>query len=182
VFTLLVLCCNFGSSFQVSRFLSGLCCLIFSVLCNALSTIVFLFVQHKWSRRVSNSCSISGTHSFTLVKNPVKSRDIGKKDWIVTVTDWTYPLSCVTQLFCNCYKPTQRWIVYHKMSLCSLTDENEAINWLPQYNWNIVESGVKHHNPYPLINWGILSSLFLQSDGNINSSHPQKEVCRSLDW
>jgi hypothetical protein len=45
VFTLLlVLCCNFGSSFQVSRLLSGLCCLIFSVLCNALSTIVFLFV------------------------------------------------------------------------------------------------------------------------------------------
>ena len=23
-------------------------------------------------------------------------------------------------------------------------------NWLPQYNWNIVESGVKHHKPKPL--------------------------------
>ena len=23
------------------------------------------------------------------------------------------------------------------------------INWLPRYNWNIVESGVKHHNPNP---------------------------------
>ena len=24
------------------------------------------------------------------------------------------------------------------------------INWQPWYNWNIVESGVKHHNPNPL--------------------------------
>ena len=23
------------------------------------------------------------------------------------------------------------------------------LNWLPQYNWNIVESGIKHHNPNP---------------------------------
>ena len=22
-----------------------------------------------------------------------------------------------------------------------------AINWPPQYNWNIVESGIKHHKP-----------------------------------
>jgi hypothetical protein len=22
-------------------------------------------------------------------------------------------------------------------------------NWPPRYNWNIVESGVKQHNPYP---------------------------------
>jgi hypothetical protein len=22
-------------------------------------------------------------------------------------------------------------------------------NWLPRYNWNIVESGIKHHNPNP---------------------------------
>ena len=55
-------------------------------------------------------------------------------------------------------------------------------NWQARYSWNIVESGVKHHNPYPLINWGILNSLFLQSDRNINSSHPQKEVCQSLEY
>jgi hypothetical protein len=24
------------------------------------------------------------------------------------------------------------------------------INWQPQYNWNIVESGIKHNNPNPL--------------------------------
>jgi hypothetical protein len=24
-------------------------------------------------------------------------------------------------------------------------------NWLPQYNWNIVESGIKHHNPNLLV-------------------------------
>ena len=22
---------------------------------------------------------------------------------------------------------------------------------MPQYNWNIVESGIKHHNPYPIV-------------------------------
>jgi hypothetical protein len=26
--------------------------------------------------------------------------------------------------------------------------------WLPWYNWNIVESGIKHHKPFtPLENW-----------------------------
>jgi hypothetical protein len=24
-------------------------------------------------------------------------------------------------------------------------------NWLPRYNWNIVESDIKHHNPNPLL-------------------------------
>jgi hypothetical protein len=24
------------------------------------------------------------------------------------------------------------------------------LNWRPRYNWNVVESGVKHHNPNPI--------------------------------
>ena len=26
------------------------------------------------------------------------------------------------------------------------------INWMPRYNWNIVESGIKHHKPNPSLN------------------------------
>jgi len=26
-----------------------------------------------------------------------------------------------------------------------------GLNWPPRYNWNIVESGIKHHNPSPII-------------------------------
>ena len=27
------------------------------------------------------------------------------------------------------------------------------IGWLPQFNRNIVESGIKHHKPNPLLHW-----------------------------
>jgi hypothetical protein len=29
------------------------------------------------------------------------------------------------------------------------TQDEEKQNWPPRYNWNIVESGVKHHKPKP---------------------------------
>jgi hypothetical protein len=33
-------------------------------------------------------------------------------------------------------------------------------NWPARYNWNIVESGVKHHNHNPMIDYILRSVLF----------------------
>ena len=52
------------------------------------------------SRRVSSTCSISGTCRVTLVTNPMKSHEQGKDRKVFTTCE-TYPLSFVTQMFCN---------------------------------------------------------------------------------
>ena len=41
------------------------------------------------------------------------------------------------------------------------TPASSTKNWLPRYNWNIVEGGVKHHKPKPKQNCiGMVWSLF----------------------
>jgi len=42
-----------------------------------------------------------------------------------------------------CQSLAKRWWVYHG---------TPPINWSPGYNWNIVESGIKHQNPTPIYN------------------------------
>jgi len=42
-------------------------------------------------------------------------------------------------------------------------------NWPPQYNRNIVESGVKHHNPNPFIERDKVSSAQLQVMGPLHT-------------
>ena len=36
-------------------------------------------------------------------------------------------------------------------------------NWLQRYNWNIVESGVKHYTPLPFFTWRLLIALLVFS-------------------
>jgi hypothetical protein len=54
----------------------------------------------RCSRKVSSSCSTSGTSRVNLVTNPVISREWGK-DREVFTTSGTYPWSFVTQIFHN---------------------------------------------------------------------------------
>ena len=54
----------------------------------------------RCSRRVSSSCSTSGTRRVNLVTNPVISREWGKDQEVFT-TCGTYPWSFVTQIFHN---------------------------------------------------------------------------------
>ena len=54
----------------------------------------------RCSRRVSSSCSTSGTHRVNLVTNPVISHKWGK-DREVFTTSGTYTWSFVTQIFHN---------------------------------------------------------------------------------
>ena len=35
------------------------------------------------------------------------------------------------------------------VGISAYSDFQYQQNWLPRYNWNIVESGAKHHNLYP---------------------------------
>jgi hypothetical protein len=44
------------------------------------------------------------------------------------------------------------------------------LNWPPRYTWNIVESGVKHHNPnpYPIFYNDVLQTLWIQTRGKKN--------------
>ena len=44
---------------------------------------------------------------------------------------------------------TVRWIRWFIYTSYTLSYEETTIKG--QYNWNIVESGVKHHKPYPKI-------------------------------
>ena len=53
----------------------------------------------KWSGRVLSSCSTSGTNRVTLVRNPVISRERGKKHGIVNTTNGTDSWLTVTQIF-----------------------------------------------------------------------------------
>jgi hypothetical protein len=56
--------------------------------------------QLRCSRRVSRSCSISGTRRVNPVTNPVISHEWGKDREVLT-TSGTYPWSFVTQIFHN---------------------------------------------------------------------------------
>jgi hypothetical protein len=56
--------------------------------------------EFRCSRRESDSCSTSRTHSVNLVTNPVISREWGKDREVLT-TSGTYPWSFVTQIFHN---------------------------------------------------------------------------------
>jgi hypothetical protein len=38
-------------------------------------------------------------------------------------------------------------IIYDYMNYVKIEHDQVKKNWPPQYNWNIVESGVKHHKP-----------------------------------
>jgi hypothetical protein len=35
--------------------------------------------------------------------------------------------------------------------------------WLPQYKWNSVESGIKHHNPNPIYVFQNVSTKYLEN-------------------
>ena len=39
------------------------------------------------------------------------------------------------------------------------------LNWPPRYNWNIVESGIKHHNPNPNSIFILIYPGFLECSG-----------------
>ena len=52
------------------------------------------------SRRVSSSCSASGTRRVNLVTNPVISHELGKDQEVLT-TSGTYPWSFVSHIFHN---------------------------------------------------------------------------------
>jgi len=56
--------------------------------------------EFRCSRRVSSSCSTSGTRRVNLVTNPVTSYEWGK-DREVFTTSGTYPWSFATQIFHN---------------------------------------------------------------------------------
>ena len=73
--------------------------------------------------------------------------------------DWSYG-SWIYNYLCNqCLSPLKLWVRYNIMwSSLSVTCDRSMVfsgyssflhqwNRLPRYNWNIVESGAKHHNP-----------------------------------
>jgi hypothetical protein len=46
--------------------------------------------------------------------------------------------------------------------------EDKKNSFLPNYNWNIVESGVKHHNPFlPIVDRETANPLFLKDTLNL---------------
>ena len=53
-------------------------------------------------------------------------------------------------------------------------------NWLPRYNWHIVESGVKHHNPEPLFICNTPSVVKLKINYLISLSKVKVTVLTSL--
>ena len=58
---------------------------------------------------------------------------------------------------CSCEFESRSCEVYSIKFISDLRQVSDFLwelhqyNWQPQYNWNIVESGVKHHNPYPIL-------------------------------
>ena len=55
----------------------------------------------RYSRRVSTSCSTSGTRCVAIVKNPMKSHEEEKADATVTTPNRTYLCSSVPHIFRN---------------------------------------------------------------------------------
>ena len=83
--------------------------------------------------------------------------------WSWLYGGWMYNYLCN-----QCLSPLNLWVWILLMARCtrttlyslSVTCDRLVVfsgyssfahqkNWPPQYNWNIVESGIKHHNPNP---------------------------------
>ena len=90
-----------------------------------------------------------------------------KMDNAIRGPSWSYA-SWIYKYLCNqCLSPLRLWVQIPLMTNCtqynimwwslSVTCIRSVVfssflhqqNWLPWYNWNIVESGIKHHNPNP---------------------------------
>ena len=87
---------------------------------------------------------------------------------------WLY-CSWIYNYLCNeCLSPLMLWVeiprrqVVLDTTLCDKLVSGflkvlpflPPISWLPWYSWNIVESGIKHHNPNPIspIKWFLHST------------------------
>jgi hypothetical protein len=87
-----------------------------------------------------------------------------KKSWSWSYGSWIYNYLCH-----QCLSPLTLWVRILRMVRCTLytimwlslsvtcgrsvvfsrySDFFHQLNWPPQYSWNIVESGIKHLNPY----------------------------------
>ena len=51
------------------------------------------------------------------------------------------------------------------------------LNWPAQYNWNIVESGINHHNPSPP-----MSKVWLHCGSNLQSATFEMSTLLSQTW
>jgi hypothetical protein len=53
-------------------------------------------------------------------------------------------------------------------------------NWPPRYNWNIVESGAKHHNPNPNSKWNVISAYIILCWYSSNLFYIYIYICTEL--
>ena len=70
-----------------------------------------------------------------------------------------------------CDKVCQWLVAGQRSSLCNPVSILHQKNWPSRYNWNIVESDVKHHNPNPII----LSFIALDRLSNV-------ACCKGYRW
>jgi hypothetical protein len=61
--------------------------------------------------------------------------------WLWSYCSWIY-----NYLYNQCLPPLMLWVRTLFITTCT-TLCDKVCKWLPPYNWNIVESGAKHHKP-----------------------------------
>jgi hypothetical protein len=73
-------------------------------------------------------------------------KNILRETWCGCKADISFTVKCL-HFFDGCENIIFVWLLYTVWHLfCNFV---KNYNSLPQYNWNIVESGIKHHNPNP---------------------------------
>jgi hypothetical protein len=70
---------------------------------------------------------------------------------------------------------------------CGYSGFLHRLNWPPRYNWNMVESGVKHHTPNPIVKKTIstdgtrqYTNTVLQSQTLCSSNKQRNSHCRGF--
>jgi hypothetical protein len=93
-------------------------------------------------------------------------RSCGSHDRMVGGFTTTYTIGAYHHWCCKWFSIRARcttlcdkvyqWLATGQWFSPGIPDSSTNKNWQPRYNWNIVENGIKHHNPKPktkLITW-----------------------------
>jgi hypothetical protein len=102
---------------------------------------------------------------------------------------WTYNYLCNhclsplklwvrIEFMARCTRYNIKWLARRSMVFCGYSGILHQYNWSPRYNWNIVESGVKHHTPeqsvrsYDKVVYCLWSSVILDINNMCSLNFP----------
>ena len=105
----------------------------------------------RWKKHLSSGCLVVNFSSdlFFLIKTEENQKNLNKiviRDRNTTVV-WElgralYAISAYHHWCCEFQSRSGRGVQHYVIMFASFLHQS---NWPPRYNWNIVESGVKHH-------------------------------------